>query len=49
MRTPLRNIRLSDEHWTAFKLHLGMDWLRKQIDKAEKKANKPTVGIQEPK
>ena len=43
MRTPLRSIRLSDEHWEAFRDLLGMDWLRKQIEKAEKKANSPAV------
>lgn len=39
MRTPIRSIRLSDERWKTFIDRLGMDWLRKQIDKAEKKAN----------
>lgn len=43
MRTPLRNIRLSDEHWKTFREQLGMDWLRKQIEKAEKKANAPSA------
>jgi len=43
MRTPIRAIRLTDKHWEAFKLHLGMSWLRKQIEKAEKKANAPAA------
>ena len=43
MRTPLRNIRLDQERWDALK-HLGMDWLRKQIDLAIKKdQRKPTA------
>ena len=44
MRTPSRNIRLSDEHWKAFKELLGVDWLKKQIDRAVAKENrKPTT------
>lgn len=41
MRTPIRCIRLNDQRWRTFIDHLGMDWLRKQIDKAEKKASAP--------
>lgn len=43
MRTPSRNIRLSDEHWAAFKDLLGVDWLKKQIDKARAKDQRKTT------
>ena len=43
MSTPIRSIRLSNEHWNGLK-HLGTDWLRKQIDRAIKKdQRKPTA------
>lgn len=46
--SPLKNraIRMSDSEWKTFKLLLGMDWLRKQIEKAEKKAKKPENAAQ---
>lgn len=45
MRTPLRNIRLDQERWDALK-HLGMDWLKQQIDRAIKKdQRKPTAKL----
>lgn len=34
MERKTRPIRLSDEEWGGFKLHLGPEWLRKQIDRA---------------
>lgn len=41
---PMRHIRVDDVRWDAFKEHLGMDWLRKQIDRAIKKdQRKPTA------
>ena len=44
MRTPSRNIRLTDEHWAAFRELLGVDWLKKQIDKAiAKEQRKPAA------
>lgn len=45
MRTPSRNIRLSDEHWTAFKELLGVDWLKGQINKAIAKEQKKAVPL----
>lgn len=45
MRTPSRNIRLSDEHWSAFKDLLGVDWLKSQIDKAIAKEQRKPVPI----
>lgn len=41
-----RAIRLNDAEWSSFKLRLGTVWLRKQIEKAEKKANKPDNAAQ---
>lgn len=41
-----RAIRLSDQEWYSFRSLLGMVWLRKQIEKAEKKANKPGNAVQ---
>lgn len=38
-----RGIRLNDSEWGSFKSLLGAVWLRKQIDKAEKKAKAPAV------
>lgn len=39
-----RGIRLNDREWESFKLLLGAEWLRGQIEKAEKRANrKPTA------
>jgi len=38
MKTPVRTIRLSDEQWNSFRTNLGMDWLRRQIDRATAKA-----------
>lgn len=38
-----RGIRLNDNEWESFKRLLGAPWLRKQIEKAEKKANAPTA------
>ena len=32
-----RNIRLNDEEWKAFKVLLGAEWLRGQIDRAIKR------------
>ena len=44
MERKTRPIRLSDEEWSAFKLHFGPEWLRRQIDRAIKKdQRKPTV------
>lgn len=46
MERKTRPIRLSDEEWGAFKLHLGPEWLRKQIDRAIKKdQRKPTAKL----
>lgn len=43
MRTPSRNIRLDDQRWNALK-DLGMEWLKKQIDRAiAKEQRKPTA------
>lgn len=36
-----RCIRLSDKEWSDFKSLLGMEWMRKQIARASKQANKP--------
>lgn len=36
MSTPIRSIRLDEKRWDALK-HLGMDWLKIQIDRAIKK------------
>lgn len=33
-----RPVWLNDKRWKAFKVHLGMGWLRQQIDNAEKEA-----------
>ena len=33
-RAKLRSIRLTDAHWAKLQ-RLGMDWLRKQIEKAK--------------
>lgn len=33
-----RNIRLTDEQWQDFRELLGIEWLRKQIARARKKA-----------
>lgn len=41
-----RAIRLNENEWARFKLHLGTVWLRKQIEKAEKKATKPDNAAQ---
>lgn len=39
-----RTIRFTDKQWQSYKLYLSDDWLRGQIEKAEKRANrKPTV------
>lgn len=35
-----RGIRLNDSEWSSFKRLLGALWLRKQIEKAEKKDTK---------
>lgn len=43
MQRTNRAIRLNDQEWNSFRSLLGMEWLRKQIVKAEKKANSPTV------
>lgn len=44
MERKSRAIRLNDEEWEGFKLHLGTEWLRKQIDRAIKKdQRKPTA------
>lgn len=43
MSTPIRSIRLDDKRWQALR-DLGMDWLKKQIDKAvAKEQRKPTA------
>lgn len=46
MQRTNRAIRLSDQEWNSFRSLLGMEWLRKQIEKAEKKANKPDNAAQ---
>lgn len=44
MERKSRAIRLSDTEWESFKNLLGSAWLRGQIEKAEKRANrKPTA------
>lgn len=44
MERKSRAIRLSDTEWERFKKLLGTTWLRGQIEKAEKRANrKPTA------
>ena len=37
-----RNIRLTDEEWETFKDELGIRWLREQIAKASKRADRKT-------
>lgn len=34
-----RHIRLTDKQWQTFKDKLGPEWLREQIEKAEKTSN----------
>lgn len=41
--TTCRAIRLSDEDWTNFRLHVGPARLREIIRKAAKKANRKPV------
>lgn len=48
MQRTNRAIRLSDEEWKNFRDFIGMERLRKLIDKAAKKANRPAVGATEP-
>lgn len=39
-----RTIRTTDSQWASYKLLLGDDWFRGQIEKAEKRAQRqPTV------
>ena len=40
-----RNLRITDEHWTAFKELLGVDWLKGQINKAIAKEQKKAVPL----
>lgn len=38
-----RNIRLNDEEWEDFRELLGIKWLREQIAKAKKRADRRAI------
>lgn len=42
-KRPSRPIRMNDAEWSAFKLLLGAEWLRGQIDKAIKREQRKPV------
>lgn len=48
-KDPLRNrcLRMTDSDWASFQRLLGIQWLRDQIAKAEKKAEKQPIQTKE--